>query len=220
MPRSFCIVILLGLFSALPVEARRRHVTATGRVLCAIGGTSHPLQFVTVRLKDRDLVFHDTFGSTRSDSSGYFTVSGSARDTFGNPDPFIEVEYQYSGVYGRMEIQNELLGINRRDDTSTRGIASHIDFGDIIFSNDHCKAYVMTYRAMKDYRERTRKSLPYSRLKVVTRAPIHGGTPYSTTNKIRIPSGYNYGFETAQHELAHTVRHSLVSQTIILISLL
>ena len=71
----------------------------------------------------------------------------------------------------------------------------------------------MMYKAMKDYRFCTGKSLPYSRLRVVTRAPIHGGTPYATTDKIRIPSGYNFNLESAKHELAHTVRHSLVSYT-------
>ena len=113
--------------------------------------------------------------------------------------------------YGQMEVQQELFGINRKDRTSTRGYSSHINFGDIIFSGDHCRAYVMTYDAMKDYRFRTSKALPYSELKVVTRAPVHGGTPYATTNKIRIPSSYNFDFETAKHELAHTVRHTLVS---------
>ena len=65
---------------------------------------------------------------------------------------------------------------------------------------------------MKNYSTRTGgKSLPYSRLKVVTEALIHGGTPYATTDKIRIPNGYSYNLQTAKHELAHTVRHSLVS---------
>ena len=206
---SLCtMVIFLGLSCPTSVDARRRHVTATGQVFCSINGHSNPLEFVTVKLKDKDTVF----GSTRSDSSGYFTVSGSARDVIGNPDPYIQVEYEYSGAYGRMEVQQEVLGLNRKDSTSTRGIADYINFGNIIFNNDHCNAYVMTYRAMKDYRNRTSTPLPYNRLKVVTRAPIHGGTPYSTTDKIRIPSGYNYGLQAAKHELAHTVRHSLVSE--------
>ena len=165
-----------------------------------------------MRLKNRDLAYlQGTLGSTHSNSSGYFTIAGMGGDLFGNPDPFVEVEYEYSGEYGSMEVQNEIFGINRQDDTSSRGFLSSINFGDIIFSGDHCRAYVMTYQAMKDYRVRTGKSLPYGRLKVVTKAPIHGGTPYSTTTKIRIPAGYNYDFNTAKHELAHTVRHSLVN---------
>ena len=211
MKSFYTILSFIVICCILSVDGRRRHVTATGRVLCSIGGTSYPVEFTKVTLKDRDTIFHDTFGSTRTNNLGYFTVSGSARDVFDNPDPFIEVEYEYSGVYGRMEVQQELFGINRQEDTSTRSYSSHINFGDITFGGDHCRAYVMTYRAMKDYRLRTSKSLPYSRLKVVTRAPIHGGTPYSTTNKIRIPSNYNYNIETAKHEFAHTVRHSLVS---------
>ena len=213
--KSLAVVLsvsFIGLLCLVSVDAKKHHATATGRVLCRIDGTSHPVAYVRVRLRDKDTVFHDTFGSTRSDSSGRFRVSGSAGDVFGKPDPFIEVEYEYSGTYGKMEVQNELLGINRRDATSTKSYSSSINFGDIYFSNDHCRAYVMTYLAMKDYRTRSGKSLPYTRLKIVTRAPIHGGTPYSTTDKIRIPSGYNYDFGTAKHELAHTVRHSLVSK--------
>ena len=211
MKPFYIILAIIGICCTDFVDGRRRHVTATGRVLCSISGTSYPVEFTKVRLKDRDTIFHDLFGDTRTNNLGYFTVSGTAGDVFGNPDPFIEVEYEYSGAYGRMEVQQELFGINRKDDTSTRGYSSHINFGDITFSGDHCRAYVMTYKAMKDYRFRTGKSLPYSRLRVVTRAPIHGGTPYATTDKIRIPSGYNFNLETAKHELAHTVRHSLVS---------
>ena len=209
--KSLVIFSVIGLLCAFsPAHARRRSATATGRVLCQINGASYPVEYATVRLKDQDIIFHDTFGSTRSDSSGRFTVSGSAGDLFGKPDPFIQVRYEYTGWYGNMKVQNE-LGTNRRDRTSKRSYARYISFGDIYFSSDHCKAYVMTYRAMKNYRSLSGKSLPYSRLKVVTHAPIHGGTPYSTTDKIRIPSGYNYDFGTAKHELAHTVRHSLVS---------
>ena len=213
MKTFYTILVFIGICCINSVDGRRRHVTATGRVLCSISGTSNPVpvQFTLVKLKDKDVVFHDTFGTTRTNNLGYFTVSGRAGDTFGNPDPFIEVEYEYSGVYGQMEVQQELFGINRKDHTSTRGYSSHINFGDIIFSGDHCRAYVMTYDAMKDYRSRTGKALPYSELKVVTRAPVHGGTPYATTSKIRIPSSYNFDFETAKHELAHTVRHTLVS---------
>lgn len=52
-----------------------------------------------MRLRDRDVAFHDTFGSTHMNSLGYFMVSGTAGDLFGNPDPFIEVEYEYSRVH-------------------------------------------------------------------------------------------------------------------------
>lgn len=151
----------------------------------------------------------DTINSTHTENLGYFTVSGTPGDLFSKPELYIEVEYEYSGEYGQMDVQRELFGINRRERTSTMSYSSLIDFGNITFSSDHCRAYVMVYQAMEDFMRRTDKHLPYDRLKVVTRAPIHGGTPYSTTDKIRIPSGYNFNLVTAKHELAHTVRHSL-----------
>ena len=73
------------------------------------------------------------------------------------------------------------------------------------------KAYVNTLSAMKNFCYRTRQSLPYKVLKIVTRTVLHGGTPYATTNKIRIPRGFNYNWRTARHEFAHTMRQTLVS---------
>jgi hypothetical protein len=201
---GFIIVGILCI--STPVIGKGGYVTATGRVFCSVGGTSYPVEFTKVSLKD-----DDTVGSTSTNGLGYFTVSGTADGLFSSPKLYIEVEYKYSGEYGQMDVQRELFGTNRREYTSTKSYSSRIDFGNITFSSDHCRAYVMAYQAMKDYIMRTGKPLPYDRLKVVTRAPIHGGTPYSTTDKIRIPSGYNFNLETAQHELAHTVRHTLVS---------
>lgn len=221
------VLSLFGLFYFLSVDARKCPATAIGRVFCRINGISYPVEYVRVRLKDEDFVHHDTLGSTRSDSSGRFTVSTATEsacdqlswpreylpqisDIFDfKPDPFIEVEYDYSGNYGKMAIKFEFVGIIRRDQTPTKSYSNFIDFGDIYFSSDHCRAYVMTYRAMKNYVTLSGKFLPYSRLKVITQAPVHGGTPYATTETIRIPSGYNYDFASAKHELAHTVRHSL-----------
>ena len=197
---GICCVILL------PANSQRSYVTATGRVLCSVNGASYPVKFTKVSLKNKD-----TINSTHTENLGYFTVSGTPGDLFSKPELYIEVEYEYSGEYGQMDVQRELFGINRRERTSTMSYSSLIDFGNITFSSDHCRAYVMVYQAMKDFMRRTGKYLPYDRLKVVTRAPIHGGTPYSTTDKIRIPSGYNFNLVTAKHELAHTVRHSLVS---------
>ena len=209
--KSLIVLSVVVLLCVLSADARRRSATATGRVLCRIDGAVYPVQYAVVRLKDRDLIFHDTFGSTRSDRYGRFRVSGSARDPFRNdPDPFIQVEYQYSGPYGNMKVQSG-FGRQRLDRTSTRRYARFLNFGNIYVRGDHCRAYVMTYFAMVNYRRLSGKSLPYSRLKIVTRPLIHGGTPYATTNKIRIPSGYRYTYTTAKHELAHTVRHTLVS---------
>lgn len=37
-----------------------------------------------------------------------FSVSGKAGDLIGNPDPYIQVEYEYSGTYGKMEVEMDL----------------------------------------------------------------------------------------------------------------
>ena len=212
MKACFLVISLLGILCILLVcvDARKKYARATGRIFCHINGRAHPVQYAKVSLLDKDPIGHGTFGSTRTNSLGYFSVSGKAGDLIGNPDPYIQVKYEYSGSYGKMEVESG-LGRNRHDKTSTKPFSSSLNFGNIYFSNDHCKAYVNTYLAMQNFRYRTGQSLPYKTLKVVTHAVLHGGTPYATTNKIRIPKGYNYDENTARHELAHTVRHTLVS---------
>ena len=194
----------------MSVAAKKKFVRASGRILYRINGRAYPVEYANVSLLDKDPIGYDTFGTTRTNSMGYFTVSGLAGDLTGNPEPYIQVKYEYSGVYGKMEVENG-IGYNRRDKTSTKGYSSSLSFGTIYFSNDHCKAYVNTLLAMKNFRYRTGQSLPYKVLKVVTHAVIHGGAPYATTNKIRIPKGYDYNRRVAQHEFAHTIRHTLVS---------
>lgn len=208
--KSVIILVTLLLLCFLPVDARKMHARATGRILCRIDGRNYRVPHAIVRLKDRDSGRDDTFGSTRSSRTGWFRVSGRAGDRYGKPDPYIQVEYQYRGIYGRLDVENAAM-VNRKDKTRTRRYSRYLGFGNLYFSGDSCRAYVMTLRAMKDYRRKARKSLPYSKLRVVTLARIHGRTPYATTNKIRIPRGYRYRFSTAKHELAHTIRHSLVS---------
>ena len=210
MKVSLLVLCLVATSCILSVEGRRKYARARGRVLCRINGRSHPVPYAKVRLMDKDIGFDDTFGTSRTNRFGYFTVSGWAGDIFGNPEPYIKVEYQYSGPYGRMDVENA-IGINRKDKTSVKRFSRYLNFGNIYFSGDYCKAYVNTFHAMKIYRLRTRQSLPYRKLRVVTPAVIHGGTPYATTNKIRIPKRYNYNQRSAMHEFAHTIRHSLVS---------
>ena len=214
MKLAIFLIALVGLLNLLSVDARAKPSRATGRVYCKINGRNYPIRYAIVRLMDKDPGIDDTFGTTRSDGSGGFSVSGAAGDLFGSPDPYIQVEYAYNGVYGKLEVEN-VIRINRKDETSTRHYSRNLAFGSIIFKGDSCRAYVYTLEAMMDFRRKTAgRSLPYSMLRVVTRAPIHGGTPYTTTNKIRIPKGYRYSFTTAKHELAHTVRQSLVSQVL------
>lgn len=209
-------LLTLAVFCTILADAKVQQITVSGRILCRVWRRAiFPVEFVTVRLAGRGL-FSKTYGSTQSNSTGEFVISGTVGNSFIRPKLNIEVEYSYSGVYGKMEVESELLGINRVDKAPvneyTDSNLMKLNLGNITFGNDHCKAYVMTYMAMTDYSWKTDgKPLPYDKLKVVTNAPLHGGTPYATTDKIRIPSGYSYHFVTAKHELAHTVRHSLVS---------
>ena len=203
-------VCFIGFLCVFSVEGRRKYARARGRVFCRINGRAYPVPYAKVSLLDKDLIGHGTFGRSRTSRSGYFTVSGRAGDLWGNPDPYIQIEYQYSGYYGNMDVENA-IGINRCDKTSVKRYSRYLNFGNIYFSGDSCRAYVNTFLAMKHFHVNTRLSLPYRKLRVVTRALFHGGTPYATRSKIRIPRGYNYNLRTAKHEFAHTIRHTLVS---------
>ena len=137
---------------------------------------------------------------------GYFQVSG--KKGKGKPNLFIHVEYEYSGNYSKMAVVN-LLGQNRKEKTAKKGYASEIDFGTINFNSIHCKSYVRFYKALADYRRRTGLIPPYGSLRIRTGVLLHGGTPYAITDVVYIPKGtYDISFETAKHELGHTIRQN------------
>ena len=110
-----------------------------------------------------------------------------------------------------MEIDG-FAGVTRKTSTRWRRYKKSINFGTIQRSDDHCRAYVRFYQALKDYYKRTNSQVPYVTLNVRTHVIIHGGAPYAYRSKINIPKGYDISEMTAKHELAHTVRHTLVSK--------
>ena len=195
---------------AISVSALSRRTTAEGRIMCQIDGMYFPIKMATVFLKDEDVVFNDVFGETRSNDDGRFRVSGTAGDTYGNPDPYIKVRYQYTGTYGSMEV-NGLLKTVRSYRTPKRSYQSYINFDDIVISDDHCRAYVLFYEAMADYYNRTGSALPIKPMHVRTHAIIQVGHPYAETKTVNIPKGFPLNMTTAMLTLAHLVRHSLVS---------
>lgn len=206
----FVQLLLVSVFLASSVrgwlfKTKNWPVRASGRVTC--NGEAMP--YVRVRLMDADLLFHDKMGQTTADANGKFQVSGSGRDGFrGKPDPYIKVDYIYTGTYGELKIVG-LFKILRSGKTSKRSYSRNINFGTINFNSIHCKAYVQFCKVMKYYKDVAKSPLPYSTLYVQTKALIHGGTSYATTDTIRIPPKYSsITLKTAQHEFAHTIRHS------------
>ena len=168
------------------------------------------MPYVQIELMDKDLIVDDKMGSTTASSTGSFSVKGSGRDGLrGKPDPYIRVTYSYSGTYGKLKVV-KLFKIVRRDKTSQMSYRSYINFGTINFSNLHCSAYVEFYKALRHYKLAAKSPLPYNTLYIRTNALIHAGTPYATTNVVRIPRKYEkyFTYATAKHEFAHTIRHS------------
>ncbi len=211
-----CLAAFISLGSARP-----HSTTVTGRALCEIDGQYFPLKETTVKVFDDDLI-DNLVGEAATDMDGRFSVSGVARDIFGIPDIYVAVIYTYSTLIEKngtltntdiLEIDG-LFGISRFHRTPTTPVSENINYGDIIIMDDHCRAYVHFYGAIVDYRSRTGLQLPYKTLKVCTHAIIHGGTPYALLDKAFVPRDYPLTLEIAKHELAHTVRHTLVRKTI------
>ena len=185
---STLVLVYLAALSATAF-AVSRNTTATGRVLCRFGGISHPLKEVTVKLVDEDFFLDDIFAETVSGLDGRFTASGEASDLFGVPHIYVTIFHMYSGTLGKLEIDG-LLGISRFHRTPSKLIEDSLDFGDIIISDDHCRAYVHFYDALSDYNTRTGNNLPdeIETLHVCTHAIIHGGTPYALIDKVLVPA--------------------------------
>jgi hypothetical protein len=183
-------------------------VTAVGRVRCKVGSKYLPVPGVKVTLLDDDPIVDDIMATGKTNAFGRFKLSGQGGDLFGGkPDPKIQVEYVYNGKEGNIEIEGAFL--NRKDESGTKPYSTVVNFGNLDFDNPHCRAYVRFYRVLKEYYALGAGRTPYSKLHVKTNALIHGGTPYATTNVIRIPKSWDpISLSTARHEFAHTIRHS------------
>ena len=179
-------------------------VRASGKVTCY----GEPMPFVRLQLMDADWLFHDEMGQAITDANGAFQVTGTGRDGLhGKPEPYIRVSYSYSGSYGKMQVVGIFKSLRHEEDNE-RSYNSVIDFGTINFTSVHCKAYVQFYKALKYYKEVAESPLPYLTLYVQTDTLLHAGRPYATTDTIRIPGDYPITNKTAQHQFAHTIRHS------------
>jgi len=211
MKSLLCLTSMIGVCMLGLVTSES--ATAKGRILC--NGT--PMKYVQVSLKDSDnLSADDVFGTTRTDSDGYFTVSGYADDDIfsGAPDPYIEVDYYYSGYYGTLDIQDGIIiATTAYDRTNEKSYSSSLDFGSINFNNKKCKTFQNMLTTLIDYKTKTGISPPVA-IEVDLDSVINGGTPYSTTDTIHVPTGYiNYfggdylDLTSCKHEFAHIIRH-------------
>ena len=207
---QFFRLLLASIFLACQTQGfffRRKNwpVQAVGKVTC----DGKPMPYIRIDLMDEDFFLDDKMGTTKTTASGSFRVKGSGRDGFrGKPDPYIRVKYSYSGQYGNLKIVR-IFKIVRRERSSTKSYSKSINFGQINFANIHCRSYIQFYKVLRDYKLEAKSPLPYSTLYIRTKALLHGGTPYTTTNVVSIPRTYTtLKYETALHEFAHSLRHS------------
>lgn len=198
---------LLSILLLLPA-LQGYHVTATGRIVCHGRG----LPYSRITLMDDDWPVDKTMGTAVTNSQGYFTVSGSASDIsiFNSkkrrPDLLIRMDYRYySSYYGSFEVKRPLY--KGKEKTSTLSDREgNVSFGTRYFNTEACRSYLSFYDAIKNFRTRVGYHLPFD-LKVSTDVLVHGGTAYALYDDIKLPKGSFVSYETAKHELAHTLRH-------------
>ena len=129
-------------------------VSGSGKITCQMeDGSTEPLKLVIVELLDYDSLPHDLFGETRTGGDGSFSITGSARDLNSKPDAFIQIVHNYQGRYRHMEVIGSAK-VTRKFSTPKKHYAPSINFGNIQISDDHCRAYVLFYKVLKDYYER------------------------------------------------------------------
>lgn len=191
---------------------RNHPVTAVGRVRCLVGGVYKPLSHVKIELLDEDGLFDSVMGSTITNSSGYFWVSGEGRDGLnGKPDPKIRIEYTYSGTYGKMDVEHDnIFAVNRKEETGVRSnrFSSFINFGNLDYNNEHCRAYFRFYEALKEYYNLTGEIPAYGG-KLHVRTGAKDEPPLANTDVIYVPHSWDPISKARADQLfAYTVRNS------------
>jgi len=209
--RSVSVISMVIISSINMDMVLSEYASARGRVLC----DGVPLKYVKVRLMDSDIDWDDEFGATKASAEGYFWVDGSADDILGAgaPDPYIQIDYYYSGIYGTLDVEDGIIASTAYDETNVRSYSSSMDFGTINLNNKKCKTYLNMLNAIIDYYNRNlHVKIPQSTLYVRLDAILIGATPYSELSQINVPSSYQgtgiLDYSTCKHELAHTVRHT------------
>ncbi|CAH1780558.1 unnamed protein product [Owenia fusiformis] len=179
-------------------------VTITGKFTC--GGV--PIRNCLVRLVDDDVLFDDTMKSGWTNSNGEFTLTGKGRDAFDTkPDPFAKIEYNY---INRMRVKDRLGRTRWNRSSKKKNFSGIYNVGTVNINNEHCRAYLHFRSAIIHYLAQSGNgALPYSSLSVRSNALLTAGTPWATRNSVRLPGGYSLDYDTAKHELAHTVRQTL-----------
>lgn len=202
-PSFFLICLLFSLHHLV----RSYDVTAYGKVVCHGQG----VPYTEISLMDEDWPVDKKMGATTTDSTGHFRVSGSASDIgFGNarrPDVLIRMEYRRYSTSARFQVKPPTL---RKKDRSPvlKNRKGNVNFGNIELNTEECLSYLRFYDATNDFFNRVGYRVPFD-LTIRTAYLVHGGTPYSAYRTIHLPNNPEMvlSAETAEHELAHTVRH-------------
>ncbi|PXF41667.1 hypothetical protein BWQ96_08618 [Gracilariopsis chorda] len=160
---------------------------------------------------DNDPIIDDFMGSTTTDANGYFRVRGSARDIAirkkkRRPDVYVRLQYRHSSSKAKFEVDRPVLRGGKEESHTKKNRKGNVDFGTLHFNTEMCRIYQRFYDATHDFYNRVGYRVPFD-LKIKAQAIIHGGAPFALYDKIRIPKGKTVSFQTAQHELAHAVRH-------------
>ncbi len=211
-----CVAALaLALLVALPEPAAARiwETTFRGQWSCNDRGRYLPMAGVRVELWRRYAKWSpralDTkVGQTWTDADGAYSIH--TRTSASDSHDFYPVvpldgltEFPFSGFEYTTRFQV--------DDVPER------DFGVAIVSDTRCAVWLGFLRALRDYRAATGSAGSGGFGGVLYGAPT-AGVPFALYDVVWWPSGHapsmtlagdGFGYDTARHEFAHTVRHTL-----------
>jgi hypothetical protein len=219
-PRRILVVLLgaLALLAAAPAASDASvSFNVTGKWTCNNRGTVKPIAGARVELwHDISYWFDDKLGSTHTASDGSFNFGVRADSNF--------------DLYAKV-VLNDDNGTSLGNwysfsdwDTDTNTVGSHsgtVGLGTWQISKDggsgtpKCGIWQGAHNAYANYRQVIGSRPPDSHYSISAEFPCCG-TPFTTTDTTRWPSGYQTGSSGDQdggysvnfHEFAHSVRHS------------
>jgi hypothetical protein len=217
-------VILAGLLVSLaigvgPASAADVNFQVRGTWVCNNRGTVVPVAGARVELWGRLLWFGLKLGDTHTGADGSFGFGVGVSSNF---DLYAKlVLNDDSGV--RLSNWYSLFGDEWNTNTgTTRSHSGVVNLGTWQISRDggagtpKCAIWQGGHNAYRDYRQVIGSSPPYGTYSISADFPCCG-TPFTTLDTTRWPSGYqtglpsgdpDAGFSVSFHEFAHSVRHS------------
>ncbi|KAI0559838.1 hypothetical protein FGB62_134g017 [Gracilaria domingensis] len=194
--------MLSCLSKALRQCSSDRQLTVSGTIKCNGEG----IPFSHINLVHRISFMRNFLGNATTDENGEFELKGVPID-FPQSDAStlaVHVTYIHYPRYHRRSALFRILYSDTHDfeDFSKNGV---IRLGDVDLNNHRCNAYLAFYKATIDLERRTSRHLRERVTVYVDEDDVY--QPRTEYVNVLSNDRFIWNLETAQHELAHVIRH-------------